>query len=45
MGNYRAVVEPFVETFVEIIVRLPSLLVLYISRDLSRALSLRGRPP
>jgi hypothetical protein len=46
MGNYRAVVEPFVEpfveTFVETTVRLPSILVLRVSRALS---SSRGRPP
>jgi hypothetical protein len=45
MGNCRAVIELFVETFVEIIVRLPSILVLYVSRASSRALSSRGRPP
>jgi len=32
-----AIVEPFVETFVETIIRLPSILVLRISRALSRA--------
>ena len=48
IGNCRAGIEPFVETFVEIIVRFPSILVLYVSRASSRALSLRGdslRPP
>ena len=33
-GNCRAVVEVFVETFVETIVRLPSILVLRVSRSL-----------
>src|SRR6266446_2131077 len=43
IGNCRAVVEPFIELFVETIVRLPSISVLRISRASSRAL--RGRPP
>ena len=34
MGNCRAVVEAFVETFVETTVRLPSILVLRVSRAL-----------
>ena len=34
IGNCRAVVEVFVETFVETIVRLPSILVLRVSRAL-----------
>ena len=33
-GNCRAVVEVFIETFVETIVRLPSILVLRVSRSL-----------
>ena len=33
-GNYRAVVEVFMETFVGTIVRLPSILVLRVSRAL-----------
>ena len=34
MGNCRAIVEAFVETFVKTIVRLPSILVLRVSRAL-----------
>jgi hypothetical protein len=33
-GNCRAVIEVFIETFVETIVRLPSILVLRVSRAL-----------
>ena len=40
MSNYRAVVEVFVETFVETIVRLPSILVLRVSRALELRIGL-----
>jgi hypothetical protein len=39
-GNCRAVVEVFVETFVETIVRLPSILVLRVSRALELRIGL-----
>ena len=41
MGNCRAVVEPFVETFVETIVRLPSISVLRVSRALELHIKIR----
>jgi len=34
IGNYRAVVDVFVEMFIETIIRLPSILVLRVSGDL-----------
>jgi hypothetical protein len=40
-GNCRAVVEVFVETFIETIVRLPSILVLRVSRALELRIGLR----
>jgi len=41
-GNCRAVVEVFIETFVETIVRLPSILVLRVSRALELRIGLRA---
>ena len=40
IGHCRAVVEVFVETFVETIVRLPSILVLRVSRALELRIGL-----
>jgi hypothetical protein len=44
IGNCRAVIEPFVETVVETIVRLPSILVLCVSRALELCIGLRVNP-
>jgi hypothetical protein len=41
-SNCRAVVEVFVETFVETIVRLPSILVLRVSRALELCIGLQA---
>ena len=41
-GNYRAVVEAFIEAFVETIVRLPSILVLRVSRALELHIGLQA---
>jgi hypothetical protein len=41
-GNCRAVVEAFVETFVETIIRLPSILVLRVSRALELHIGLQA---
>jgi len=41
IGNCRAVVEVFIETFVETIMRLPSVLVLRVSRALELRIGLR----